>query len=152
VRVLTPAEIAAESTEGVSRELAPFWTLQRALLGVSFVAVLSTLLLVGMQRRREMGVLGAVGMEPAVLARMVLAEAGVVGLLGIALTATGGLVMLWALNRVAPLLIGWANPLAPDWWSLLVWGGVSLVIAVVAAAWPARRAARTEIVPALQHE
>ena len=152
VRVLTPADIAAESTEGVSRELAPFWTLQRALLGVSFVAVLSTLLLVGMQRRREMGVLGAVGMEPAVLARMVLAEAAVVGLCGIALTATGGFVMLWALNRVAPLLIGWANPLAPDWWSLVVWGGVSLLIAVVAAAWPARRAARTEIVPALQHE
>ncbi|HEX5945536.1 MAG TPA: FtsX-like permease family protein, partial [Acidimicrobiales bacterium] len=152
VRVLTPADIAAESVDGVSRELAPFWTLQRALMAVSFVAVLSTLLLVGMQRRREMGVLGAVGMEPGVLARMVLAEAGLVGLLGVALTATGGFVMLWALNRVAPLLIGWANPLAPDWWSLLVWGVVSTLVAVVAAAWPARRAAHTEIVPALQHE
>ena len=36
--------------------------------------------------------------------------------------------------------------------SLLVWGVVSTLVAVVAAAWPARRAARTEIVPALQHE
>lgn len=152
VRVLTPDEIAAESTAGVSRQLAPFWTLQRGLLAVSFVAVLSTLLLVGIQRRRELGLLGAVGMEPGMLARMVLAEAGLVGLLGIALTGTAGFVMLWALNRVAPLLIGWTNPLAPDWWSLAVWGTVSLVVALLAALWPARRAARTEVVAALQAE
>jgi putative ABC transport system permease protein len=152
IRVLTPAEVAVESSDGVARQLAPFWTLQRGLLVVSFVAVLSTLLLVGIQRGREMGVLGAVGMEPAVLARMVLAEAGLVGLLAIGLTATGGFLMLWALNRVAPLLIGFTNPLAPDWWSLVVWGGVSLAVTLLAALWPARRASRTKIVAALQYE
>ena len=144
--------MADQASSGVERQLASFWTLQRGLLVVSFVAVLSTLLLVGIQRRRELAVLGAVGMEPAVLARMVLAEAGLVGLLGVGLTATGGFVMLWALNRVAPLLIGYVNPLAPDWWSLVVWGGVSTLVAVLAAVWPARRAARTEIVPALQYD
>jgi putative ABC transport system permease protein len=152
VRVLTPDEVAAEETEAVARQLAPFWTLQRVLLVVSFVAVLSTLLLVGMQRRREMGMLGAVGMEPGVLARMVLAEAGLVGVLGVVLTGTGGVILLWALNRVTPLLAGFDNPLAPDWWSLPVWGGVSTAVALVAALWPARRAARTEVVAALHYE
>jgi putative ABC transport system permease protein len=152
VRILSPQAIAAESSDSVARQLAPFWTLQRGLLAVSFVAVLSTLVLVGIQRRRELAMLGAVGMEPAVLARMVLAEAGLVGLCGIGLTATAGFVMLWALNRVAPLLIGYTNPLAPDWWALVVWGGVSLAVALLAALWPARRAARIDVVANLQFE
>jgi ABC-type lipoprotein release transport system permease subunit len=33
-----------------------------------------------------------------------------------------------------------------------VWGTVSLVVALLAALWPARRAARTEVVAALQAE
>jgi putative ABC transport system permease protein len=148
-RVLTPDEVVAESVDSVSAQIAPFWTLQRGLLAVSFVAVLTTLLLVGIQRQRELGMLGAVGMEPAMLARMVLAEAGVVAVLAIGLTATGGFVMLWALNRVAPLLIGFTNPLAPDWPALAVWGTVSIVVALLAALWPARRAARTEVAAAL---
>jgi putative ABC transport system permease protein len=152
VRILSPTALAAESSDSVARQLAPFWTLQRGLLAVSFVAVLSTLVLVGIQRRRELAMLGAVGMEPAVLARMVLAEAGLVGLCGIALTATAGFVMLWALNRVAPLLIGYTTPLAPDWWALVVWGAVSLVVALLAALWPARRAARIDVVTNLQFE
>lgn len=152
VEVLMPGEVAARSARSVARELAPFWTLQRSLTAVAFVAVLSTLLLVGVQRRREMATLGAVGMEPATLRRMVLAEAGLVAVLALGLSATGGLVMLWALHRVAPLLIGWATPLAPDWWALLAWGAVSLAVAVLAALWPAHRAARTEVAAALQAE
>lgn len=152
VRVLGPDQVAAESVADVDAELAPFWTLQRGLLGVSFVAVSSTLLLVGVQRRRELAVLGAVGMEPGMLGRMVLIEAGLVGVLATALTASGGLVVLWALHRVGPLLIGWRVPLAPDWVALVVWGAVSTLVTLAAALWPARRAARTEIVPALQAE
>lgn len=152
IRVLSPRAVAAEASDGVARRLAPFWTLQRALLVVSFVAVLSTLLLVGIQRRRELALLGAVGMEPGMLGRMVLAEAGVVAVLGVAVSATGGLVMLWAINRVAPLLIGFTAPLAPDWWSLVVWGAVSLVVTLLAAGWPAARAARVEVVAGLQDE
>ena len=152
IRVLTPDEVVDESAEGIADSLAPFWTLQQGLLFVSFVAVLSTLLLVGIQRRRETAMLGAVGAEPGLLARMVLVEAGVVGVLAVALTAAGGIVVLWALNRVAPLLIGFESPLAPDWRALVVWGGVSLLVTLLAALWPARQAARTEVLAGLQAE
>lgn len=152
VEVLSPREVAERSARSVARDLAPFQALQRGLTAVAFVAVLSTLLLVGVQRRREMAILGAVGAEPGALGRVVLTEAALVAVLALGLSATGGLVMLWALHRVAPLLIGWSTPLAPDWWSLLAWGAVSLGVALAAALWPARRAAATEVAPALQAE
>jgi ABC-type lipoprotein release transport system permease subunit len=60
--------------------------------------------------------------------------------------------MLWALNRVAPLLIGFESPFAPDWRALVVWGGVSLLVTLLAALWPARQAARTEVLAGLQAE
>jgi putative ABC transport system permease protein len=150
LRADTPRQAADSAAANVGGQLAAFWTLQRGLLVVSFVAVLSTLLLVGIQRRREMGLLGAVGMEPRMLSRMVVAEAGIVGLVAMAFTAPAGFVLLWALNRMAPLIVGWSNPLRPDWSALVIWGTVSLVVAVAASLWPARRAARTNVIEALQ--
>jgi putative ABC transport system permease protein len=152
VRVRTPAELVDEVADSADRQIAPFWALQRGLLAVSFVAVLSTLLLVGVQRRRELGLLGAVGMEPGELGRLVLAEAAAVTVASVVLSAGGGLVMLWAQVQAAPLLIGLDLPLRPDWTSLLTAGAVSLAVTLSASLWPARRAARTDLVVALQDE
>ena len=150
--VSTPDTLVRDAEDNVRYTLLPFMALQRGLLVVSFVAVLSTLLLVGVQRRREMGMLAAVGMTPWRLAQMVLAEAAVVGLVAVALGAVGGAVTLWALVQVGPLVVGFANPFHPEWLSLITSGGIVVVVALAAAAWPARRAARTEVIPALRYE
>jgi putative ABC transport system permease protein len=152
VRVRVPSEVVDEATESIEDQVLPLWTLQRALLAVSFVAVLSTLLLVGMQRRRQLAMLVAIGTPPSTLARMVLVEAGAVGLVAVGLGVGGGLVVLWALVTVAPLLTGFAVPFHPHWPALLLWGGVAFLVAVLAALWPARRAARTEVLAALHYE
>jgi putative ABC transport system permease protein len=148
----TPDDTVADAVGDIKYRMLPFWTLQRGLLGVSFVAVLSTLLLAGVQRRREMGMLAAVGMTPPRLAQMVLAEAGIVGVVGVALGTLGGIVTLWAMLQVAPLVVGFSNPFRPDWSSVVTSGGLAVLVALAAAAWPARRAARTEVIPALRYE
>lgn len=152
VRVETPDEVVEDVSNSIDSQMAPFWTLQRGLLAVSFVAVLSTLLLVGVQRRREMALLAAVGTAPATLRRMVLAEAALVGVAAVVMSLGGGIIMLWALLDIAPLMIGWSTPYRPDWLSLPIWGAVSVVVALLAAAWPARRAARTDVAASLRYE
>jgi ABC-type antimicrobial peptide transport system permease subunit len=82
----------------------------------------------------------------------VLAEAAVVGVVAVGLGALGGSVTLWALTRVGPLFFGFSNPFRPDWASVVTSGGLAVVVALAAAAWPARRAARTEVIPALRYE
>lgn len=152
VQVRVPAEVVDEVMRSVEDQVLPLWTLQRGLLAVSFVAVLSTLLLIGVQRRRELAMLAAVGTTPSTLARMVLAEAGIVGLAAVGLGLLGGLVLLWALVEAAPLLTGFAVSFRPHWAAILLWGGVALLVAMLAALWPSRRAARTEVLVALQCE
>jgi putative ABC transport system permease protein len=152
VQVQMPEAVADEVTAAVEDQVQPLWTLQRGLLGVSFVAVLSTLLLVGVQRRQELAMLTAVGSTPTTLARMVLAEAGIVGLTAVGLGLAGGLLMLWALVASAPLLTGIAVPYQPSWLAIVVWGGVAMLVALLAALWPSHRAARGDVLVGLRYE
>jgi putative ABC transport system permease protein len=152
LEVRTALELAAVISDEVSDQLAPFWVIQRSLLLVAFVAVLSTLLLVGVQRRREMGLLAAVGMRPPELARMVLSEAGLVAAAGIVTGAVVGVVMFTGLLWVMPLIIGFHDPFRPDLGTLLSASVAVLVLSIAAASWPAWRAARLEVLEALQYE
>jgi putative ABC transport system permease protein len=152
LRVDTPAQLTARLTRDVGRQLTPFKALQRGLLLVAFVAVLSTLLLVGVQRRREMGLLAAVGMEPAQLARMTIVEGVAVGAIGVALSVIAAVGTTIAFSLITPIIIGFRDPLRFDFLSLLFWGPVAIVVVTAAAVMPAWRNARLEVLEALQYE
>jgi putative ABC transport system permease protein len=152
LKFFTPSQQLSSSDKGISGQLAPFQVLQRALLLVSFISVLSTLLLAGIQRRREFGLLGAVGMMPGELFRMVISEALAVGVVALIQGALLGMLLLFALLNVTPLLVGYHDTFSPDFPSLLVYGPVAIFVAVLASLWPGREAARTPILEALQYE
>lgn len=152
LQVDTPAQLTARFTRQISRQLSPFEALQRGLLVVAFIAVLSTLLLVGVQRRREMGLLAAIGMEPSQMARMTVTEGIAVGIIGVILGVAGAVVMNIAFFFIIPILIGWQDPLRFDFFSLLLWGPIGIIIVTAAAVMPAWRNAHLEVLEALQYE
>jgi putative ABC transport system permease protein len=152
LRVQTAAELADDISKGVDQQLASLWSLQRALLVTAFVAVLSTLLLVGVQRRRELALLAAVGMEPKELSRMILFEAALVAVAG----AVAGLIvsvpMYGSLLLIGPVLLGFKEPFAVNLGSAVLYTIVAVIVALLGAAWPAWRTSRIEVLPALQYE
>ena len=152
LRVQSAAELADDIAKGVENQLASFWALQRALMGTAFVAVLSTLLLVGVQRRRELGLLAAVGMQPRELARMVLFEAVLVAAVGGLVGVFVALPIYTALLLVAPVLIGFKEPFVVDPTSAIVYMVIAVVVAVLGSAWPAWRTSRVEVLSALAYE
>jgi putative ABC transport system permease protein len=152
LRVQTAAQLARDVSKGVEGQLASFWALQRALLATAFVAVLSTLLLVGVQRRRELGLLAAVGMQPSELARMVFAEAGLVAVVGGVLGILVAVPMYGSLLLVAPVLIGYKEPFVVNVGTAGIYALVAVVVALLGAAWPAWRTSRIEVLAALQYE
>jgi putative ABC transport system permease protein len=147
-----PREIADTIAAEVSAQVSPFWALQRSLVVVAFVAVLFTLLLGAVQRRRELGVLGAIGMRPGEIAAMVLAEGAVVALVGTVLGTLASIGFTVAMGDAVGVVIGFQDPLRFDVLAPVAWGAVLLVLVLVAPSWPAWRAARTEVLPALQYE
>jgi putative ABC transport system permease protein len=152
LRVQTASELASDISEGVETQLQSFWTLQRSLLATAFVAVFSTLLLVGVQRRREFGLLAAVGMQPKELARMVLFEAALVGAVGAVVGLFASIWMYAGLLLIAPVLIGFKEPFVIDAGTAVVYAFVAIAIALLGAAFPAWRTSRIEVLEALQYE
>jgi putative ABC transport system permease protein len=152
LQVQTPAQLASSVSADVSSQLAPFWALQRGLLVVAFVAVLSTLLLVGVQRRRELGLLAAVGMRPSELFRMVMSEAAVVAVVGVVLGIVLAVGQFESSRQVIPIFIGYKDPFRLAGGSLLVYGPLVVFVVLVAAALPAWRTSRLEVVESLRYE
>ena len=152
VQAQPPAVLLDNIIDEIGYQLASFWAIQRGLMVVAFVAVLATLLLMGVQRRRELGLLGAVGMQPVELGRMVVAEAGVVGVTGTVLATLGGVGIILAFLAITPVVIGYRDPFVLDVGAALVYGVFVTAIVVCAAILPALRASRTNMVEALQYE
>lgn len=115
---------------------------------VATVALLNTLMLSVLERRRELGVLRAMGTGRKFLLRSVLAEAAGIGIVGAAL----GLAVGTAVQYLATVAIGHAMTIdivyAPGP-LILIYGLAALGLALLGSIPPALRAARMPIVEAL---
>ncbi|MEH1125223.1 ABC transporter permease [Micromonospora sp. CPCC 206061] len=125
------------------------------LLGVAIViallGILNTLLLSIYERTRELGMLRAVGMSRGGVTRMVGTESVVMAVFGCVL----GIVMGIALGvAIATALIDrdFLTTIAIPWVSLIVFVLIAVVAGVLAALWPARRAARLNVLAAIAYE
>lgn len=150
--VSTPSAVIRNAASSATSQLAPFWALQRALVVVSFVSVLATLLLAGLQRRREFALLSAVGLTPGDQFRTVLAEAAVVGVAAAVLGVVVGVVDLGSLVHVTPLLVGYRDAYVIDGMSVVLYVPLAVAVTVLASLWPGWRVARLPVVEALQYE
>ncbi|WP_280268656.1 ABC transporter permease [Nocardia wallacei] len=115
---------------------------------VSTAALLNTLMLSVLERRREMGVLRAMGTSRRFMLRTVLTEAAGIGLTG----AVIGLVTGAAVQYLASLAMGQAMTIDVVYEPspmLLVYGVAALILALLGSIPPAFRAARMPIVDAI---
>lgn len=115
---------------------------------VAAVALLNTLTLSVLERRRELGVLRAMGGGRRTLARMVLAEAVSVGIVGGVL----GLIVGAGLQYLSTLILGASIGIPVAYatgWSVLLYGLVALGLSLVGSAPPALHASRLNIVDAI---
>jgi putative ABC transport system permease protein len=116
---------------------------------VSIFGMVNTLVLSVFERTRELGMLRAVGMTRRQVRRMVRHESIITALIGAALGLPLGIflavLMTAALRQFG---LGIAVPVP----QLIVFAAISIVVGIFAAIMPARRAARLNVLRALQYE
>jgi len=151
-KVFDPEGLVTELSHDFEGFVAPFNLLARGLLVVAFIATASTLLLAGVKRRAEHGLLAAVGMPPGDLGRMVLVEAGLFGILGTLCGLVAGLLSLAAFCLASASLTGLYIPFNVSLVPLLTSGGVATVCVLAGAALPAWRTSKLDPVVALRYE
>lgn len=148
----TSQEYSSQLADEISDQAEPFWTLQRVLLFVALIATLSTLLLVGVQRTRELGVLGAVGFGPAGLARITIAEAVTAALMGSLLGIVASLGLYEVFRNAGAAAVGHLYPFTFAVATAAVSVVLALIVVTLGALLPAWRTSRLQIVEAIRDE
>lgn len=152
LQVWAPDAYADEVAGTVRGQLRPFTVMQRSLVGVVLVSTLATLLLVSANRRRELAIVTAVGLSPGRLFRTTLVETALLGAVGAAFGLLSSVCLTVAIRSTLAYLYGITPPLRISVSDSLLTGTITLLMAVVGAAWPAWRTARLSPALALQHE
>jgi putative ABC transport system permease protein len=126
-------------------------------LTVAALGIVNTLAMAILERRREIGIMKAIGASDGDVKRLFFAEAGVMGFLG----GIVGVALGWSIGRVInigtniylrrqdlPAENLWSVP----WW--LVLGAIvfAILVSMISGLYPAARAARLDPVQALRYE
>jgi putative ABC transport system permease protein len=146
-RLHTPAEFEADIAGRIDKMLNLIYVLLFLAVVISLFGIANTLALSVVERRRELGLLRAVGMQQAQVRSGVRWEAILLALFGTAVGTGLGLLFGWAL--VSTLGDQGIDRLAVPGLRLVVIAVTATGAAVVAAALPARRAARMDVLDAI---
>jgi putative ABC transport system permease protein len=156
---------AAFSLIDVTRNLRTFFAIFDMFLGifgslalaVASLGIINTLVMAILERRREIGVLKALGAADRDVRQLFFAEAGVMGLVGGVL----GVLLGWAIGRAIQLAtmiylkrqgVNPPNIWSVPWWLVLGAIAFAVVVSLASGIYPASRAARLDPVEALRYE
>ncbi|MGD2165333.1 MAG: FtsX-like permease family protein [Anaerolineae bacterium] len=144
--------LSARAIDLLSQTAGLFDVLALIAMIVGALGVINTLTMNVLERRQEIGMLRSVGMTRRQVAKMILAEAAMMGIAGGAFGLAFGLLMsrivVQAMNAVTGYDLGYFVPSQ----GLVVSLFIALIVSQLAALWPARRAASTNIIEAIQFE
>ncbi|MDQ7906428.1 ABC transporter permease [Phytohabitans sp. ZYX-F-186] len=118
---------------------------------IALLGILNTLLLSIFERTRELGLLRAVGLNRRGVMRMVGTESVVMAVFGCLLGIIVG-VGLGAALAAALIDRDFLTVVAIPWVSLIVFVVITVIAGVLAALWPAWRAARLNVLEAIAYE
>jgi putative ABC transport system permease protein len=150
VQVNNQGETKQEYVKQVDQVFAIVYVLLILSVIISAFGIVNTLGLSIYERIRELGLLRAVGMSKRQVKRMIRVEAVIIAVLGAILGLAIGILFGWALQR-ALSDVG-VDRLAIPFGQLVVMLIVAALIGVLAAIWPARRAAKLNVLEAISYE
>jgi putative ABC transport system permease protein len=148
-KVQTQSEFKTNFEKPIDNILGLLYVLLALSVVVSLFGIVNTLVLTVFERTREIGMLRAVGMTRRQTRRMIRHESVVTSLIGAALgIAVGFFLGILVTHALSSDGIVFAVPYS----SVVVFVIAAILVGILAAIWPARRAAKLNVLEALQYE
>ena len=146
-KIQTESEFKKNQERGITLLLNLLYVLLSLAIVISLLGIVNTLVLTVFERTRELGMLRAIGMTRRQVRTMIRHEAIITALLGAALGIPVGIVLA--------LMVGEAikyPAFTIPWGTIVVFVIAAIVVGLLAAIFPARRAGRLNVLEALQYE
>ncbi|MBC2869125.1 ABC transporter permease [Streptomyces mexicanus] len=151
--------IKIQNKKDISNEIAQTFTLVLNMLYgllamaviVAVLGVVNTLAMSVFERAQEIGMLRAIGLDRTGIKRMVRLESLVISLFGGVLGIGLGVFFGWAAGQLLGTSLTTYELVLP-WGRIVVFLLLAAVVGVLAALWPARRAARLNMLQAIKSE
>ena len=117
---------------------------------VAALGITNTIMAGIRSRRWQFGILRAIGVTRGQLLRLVLAEALLLGLIGVAMGMGAGMLMSFNANELTRAIVGFTVQIRVPWGIISIGIGVVMLTSILASLWPAILVARTEPLKLLQ--
>ena len=151
--VLSNVELRKEAYDLVSNAFAVTYAMEGVAVLLALLGVINTLLAAVLDRTREIGLLRAIGAARSHVVKLFIGEAALIGLTGGAIGTVLGYALGFTLTKVVGVQsTGWNFPFIFPTQLALQMLAASTVCAILAGIYPARRAARLDVVEALAYE
>ncbi|MFE2926802.1 ABC transporter permease [Streptomyces goshikiensis] len=151
INVATRQDMRDEMGGMINTMLNVMYGLLGMALIISVLGVVNTLAMSVFERTQEIGMLRAIGLDRSRVKNMIRLEAVVISLFGAALGIVIGVFLAWAVGTTMAKSM-------PDYELILPWDRIGIflllagVVGVLAAMWPARSAARLNMLTAIKTE
>jgi putative ABC transport system permease protein len=148
-KVQTHSEFKTNFEKPLNNIISLLYVLLALSVIVSLFGIVNTLVLTVFERTRELGMLRAVGMTKRQTRRMIRHESIVTSLIGAAMgIVVGFFLAILVTHALSDEGIVFAVPYA----SIVYFVIAAIIVGILAAIWPARRAAKLNVLDALQYE
>jgi len=149
VDVKTKQDMRDEFSKMITFALNMMYGLLAMSVLVAILGVINTLAMSVFERKREIGMLRAIGLDRGGIKRMVRLESVVISLFGAAIGVLLGCFMAWAVNGTLESSIAGLTTVIP-YGKMLVFLALAGLVGLVAAIWPARRASKLDILASIK--
>jgi putative ABC transport system permease protein len=120
---------------------------------IAALGIVNSLMISVAERKRELGVLRAIGGLRGQIRKMVLLEAAAIAFVGVLIGAIAGALNTYFIVRTMAMMVGgWIIPFEFSPALVLIALPLALAVALVAAWWPARKAVNLRVVEAIGYE
>ena len=120
---------------------------------VSVLGIVNTLMISIFERKREIGIIRAIGGLRFQIRKLILLEAVALSIVGVALGAIAGMFSTeFMAHTVSMVLVGYSVPFYIPWMLILISLPVVIVVSLAAGWWPAQHAVTSQIIEAIGYE
>jgi len=147
----------AEFKRWISSLVDQFFTLNYMQLVVAVIiavlGIVNTLLISVSERRREIGIVRAIGGLRSQIRKLILLEAVAVAVVGVIVGSLAGMLnTVFMSHAVSVALVGYSVPFYFPWRFILLSLPIVMAVSLAAGWWPARNAARMQVIEAIGYE